>query len=73
MPKTNDGFPVWLFKYLDDLEGLDKYAWGIVEYKGVIGGLSRASQCLHEGKNSLELYVTGCVALMQVTLTTCLR
>ena len=66
MPKTTESINEELYKYVDDLDTLDEYAWGIIVYHYLVVGLNRASRRLHEEKNSREINITGCVAVLQV-------
>jgi len=65
-PKTTQVLQCGVDKVLDDLDSLDRYAWGVAVYDFLVDGLNQAAHCLHERKNLAQIHITGCLAMLQV-------
>ncbi|XP_052725848.1 uncharacterized protein LOC128194361 [Vigna angularis] len=58
-------FPV-MFNLVDNLGGLGSYCWGSVVYRFLLRSLCKASEGLKKGKGISNVYVDGCVYMLQV-------
>ncbi|KAG2390084.1 uncharacterized protein HKW66_Vig0225110 [Vigna angularis] len=58
-------FPV-MFNVVDNLSGLGNYCWGSVVYRFLLRSLCKASEGLKKGKGISNVYVDGCVYMLQV-------
>jgi hypothetical protein len=67
-PNSSSNVQTWYFKYLDDLDSIGKYNWGLAVYETLALSLNEGGQKLREGKNSAQLHIRGCVVVLQVYL-----
>ena len=67
VPRTFKTFTSFVFKCLDNLDALQLYNWGGAVYNVLVTSLTRASQVYYEEKNVSEIYLAGCVAVLQVS------
>ena len=67
VPRTSRTFTSFAFKCLDNLDALQLYNWGGAVYNVLVTSLTRASQVYYEDKNVSEIYLAGCVAVLQVS------
>ncbi len=65
--RTFTSFASFAFKCLDNLDALQLYNWGGALYNVLVTSLMRASQVYYEDKNVSEIYLAGCVAVLQVS------
>ncbi|KAK2381562.1 hypothetical protein QL285_069153 [Trifolium repens] len=65
-PNSSSNVQTWYFKYLDDLDSIWKYNWGLAVYETLALSLNEGRQKLREGKNSAQLHIRGCVVVLQV-------
>ncbi|XP_052725326.1 uncharacterized protein LOC128194250 [Vigna angularis] len=58
-------FPV-MFNVVDNLSALGSYCWGSLVYRFLLHSLCKASKGLKKGKGISNVYVNGCVYMLQV-------
>jgi hypothetical protein len=67
-PNSSSNVQTWYFKYLDDLDSIGKYSWGLAVYETLALSLNEGGQKLRKRKNSAQLHIRGCVVVLQVYL-----
>ncbi|WJX96711.1 Ulp1 peptidase [Trifolium repens] len=65
-PNSSSNVQAWYFKYLDDLDSIGKYNWGLAVYETLALSLNEGGQKLSERKNSAQLHIRGCAVVLQV-------
>ncbi|KAK2362622.1 hypothetical protein QL285_087670 [Trifolium repens] len=65
-PNSSSNVQTCYFKYLDDLDSIGKYNWGLAVYETLALSLNEGGQKLREGKKSAQLHIRGCVLVLQV-------
>ncbi|KAG2397008.1 uncharacterized protein HKW66_Vig0246260 [Vigna angularis] len=55
-----------MFEIVDNLSGLGNYCWGSLVYRYLVRSLCKASDALKKGKGTHNIYVNGCVYMLQV-------
>lgn len=65
-PWTSSIVNIGLVHLLDDLDSLHLFNWGVVVCDFLVASLSRAYEVLTEGRNSSQVHIVGCVAVLQV-------
>ncbi|XP_057422419.1 protein MAINTENANCE OF MERISTEMS-like [Lotus japonicus] len=65
-PNTSDFVNMSMFRLLDELDSLHRYNWGMAVHDNLVFSLNRAAKNFNESKNSEDLWVSGCVAVLQV-------
>ncbi|XP_022640749.1 uncharacterized protein LOC111242332 isoform X1 [Vigna radiata var. radiata] len=58
-------FPI-LFEIVDNLNDLGKYCWASLVYRCLVRGLNKTSDALKKGKATTNVYVDGCIYMLQV-------
>lgn len=67
-PRTTATVSSIPFKLLDNLDSLHMYNWGFAVYEYLAGSLSHAATHYNEARNSAQMHIAGCTALLQVLL-----
>ena len=60
-------FTSFAFKALDNLDALDLYNSRVVVYNALTTSLTRASKVYYQENNIREIYLAGCVVVLQVS------
>ena len=65
-PRSYKNIRSFPFRLLDNLDALHMYNWGGAVHESVVSSITRASKVYYQQKNPCEIYLVGCVAVLQV-------
>ncbi|CAJ2654776.1 unnamed protein product [Trifolium pratense] len=65
-PTSSPNVQTWYFKYLDDLDSIGKYNWGLAVYETLSKSLNEGAQKMRKGTNTAQLHIRGCAVVLQV-------
>ncbi|WVZ12243.1 hypothetical protein V8G54_016773 [Vigna mungo] len=65
IPHRNEKVLPKLFEIVDNLNDLGNYCWDSLVYRCLVRGLNKASDALKKGKATTNVYVDGCIYMLQ--------